>query len=457
MNRNVFKMRKRVILDSTQIIAIGFIVLILFGAVLLSLPVSSANGEYTNFLSCIFTSTSASCITGLVVVDTVTHWSVFGQIVILLLIQIGGLGFMSLATFFSFLIRKNISFKERMRAAQSFSLFEFKGAIRIVKHIFLGTLCFEGAGAVILSVRFIPHFGIIDGIWKGIFTSVSAFCNAGFDLMGKFSGKFSSLTAFSDDLVVCMTVMLLIVIGGLGFIVWEELFTIRKFSKFSLFSKLAIITTGLLILSGAVLIFITEVTNPETLKPMSFKGQVLSSLFQAITPRTAGFNTIDLAAMRDASKVIMVVLMFIGANSGSTGGGIKVSTFSVIVVGVLCIARGKKDVTAFERRISEGTVFRSFALVIMAAAVLILCSVMICFLQPELSYTDVIYECVSAFGTVGLTLGITTELSGISQIIIIFLMYFGRVGLLTLSFAIFKRQQRSLNKLQYPEGKVIIG
>lgn len=196
MNRNVFKMRKRVILDSTQIIAIGFIVLILFGAVLLSLPVSSANGEYTNFLSCIFTSTSASCITGLVVVDTVTHWSVFGQIVILLLIQIGGLGFMSLATFFSFLIRKNISFKERMRAAQSFSLFEFKGAIRIVKHIFLGTLCFEGAGAVILSVRFIPHFGIIDGIWKGIFTSVSAFCNAGFDLMGKFSGKFSSLTAF---------------------------------------------------------------------------------------------------------------------------------------------------------------------------------------------------------------------------------------------------------------------
>lgn len=244
-------------MDSTQIIAIGFIVLILIGAILLSLPISSASGESTNFLSCLFTATSASCITGLVVVDTATHWSGLGQVIILTLIQIGGLGFMSLATLFSFIIRKNISFKERMRAAQSFSLFEFKGAIRIVKHILVGTLCFEGAGAIILSTRFIPQFGIFDGIWKGVFTSVSAFCNAGFDLMGKFSGKFSSLTAYADDIVVCLTVMLLIIIGGLGFIVWEEIFTLKKFSRFSLFSKMALITTGFLILLGSVLMLFT--------------------------------------------------------------------------------------------------------------------------------------------------------------------------------------------------------
>ncbi|PWM45718.1 MAG: Trk family potassium uptake protein [Clostridiales bacterium] len=450
-------MRKRIKLDSTQIIAIGFIVLILIGAILLSLPISSASGESTNFLSCLFTATSASCITGLVVVDTATHWSGLGQVIILTLIQIGGLGFMSLATLFSFIIRKNISFKERMRAAQSFSLFEFKGAIRIVKHILVGTLCFEGAGAIILSTRFIPQFGIFDGIWKGVFTSVSAFCNAGFDLMGKFSGKFSSLTAYADDIVVCLTVMLLIIIGGLGFIVWEEIFTLKKFSRFSLFSKMALITTGFLILLGSVLMLFTEASNPETLEPLSLKGKILASMFQAVTPRTAGFNTIDLAAMRDASKAITILLMFIGANSGSTGGGIKVSTFSVLVVGVSCISRGRKEVTAFERRISNETVFRAFTLVLMAAAVLFICSVSICFLQPNLSFTDVLYECVSAFGTVGLTLGITTELSALSQIIIIFLMYFGRVGLLTLSFAIFNKQQSSLNKLQYPEGKVIIG
>ena len=444
-------------MDSTQIIAIGFIVLILIGAILLSLPISSASGESTNFLSCLFTATSASCITGLVVVDTATHWSGLGQVIILTLIQIGGLGFMSLATLFSFIIRKNISFKERMRAAQSFSLFEFKGAIRIVKHILVGTLCFEGAGAIILSTRFIPQFGIFDGIWKGVFTSVSAFCNAGFDLMGKFSGKFSSLTAYADDIVVCLTVMLLIIIGGLGFIVWEEIFTLKKFSRFSLFSKMALITTGFLILLGSVLMLFTEASNPETLEPLSLKGKILASMFQAVTPRTAGFNTIDLAAMRDASKAITILLMFIGANSGSTGGGIKVSTFSVLVVGVSCISRGRKEVTAFERRISNETVFRAFTLVLMAAAVLFICSVSICFLQPNLSFTDVLYECVSAFGTVGLTLGITTELSALSQIIIIFLMYFGRVGLLTLSFAIFNKQQSSLNKLQYPEGKVIIG
>lgn len=450
------KKSRRLKLDSTQIIALGFIALIFLGGTILSLPISSRNGEATNFLSSLYTATSASCVTGLVVVDTFAHWNFFGQLIIILLIQIGGLGFMLLATLFSLILRRSISFKEALHVAQSLSLFDLKDIMRVIKHILLGTLAFESAGAFILSIRFIPDFGFVNGIWTGVFTSISSFCNAGFDLMGQ-NQLFSSLTGYASDLTVNVTVMLLIIIGGLGFFVWEELFTLRKFSQYSMFTKVVVVTTAILISVGALLIFIFEYGNPETFGQLPLKGKILASFFQSVTPRTAGFNTISLNDMREVSKLLIMFLMFIGASSGSTGGGVKVSTIAVLAAELIATIRGKKDVTLFRRKVSSDNVFRAFALVLLAILLLIVASFSISLIEGDIPYIAVLYECISAFATVGLSLGITSTLSPLSLIILICLMYLGRVGLLTVTYAIFFKQQRYTNKLQYPEGRIMIG
>lgn len=455
MNFALAKGRKKINIDPSLVITLVFMFIILFGATLLTLPISSKEGVFTDFLSALFTATSATCVTGLVVVDTYLHWSTFGQVVIISLIQIGGLGFMTMATLFSLMVRRNISYRERMLMAQSLSLFNMKGVVRITKHILLGTLAFEGTGAIILSIRFIPEFGISGGIFRGIFTSISAFCNAGFDLMGS-KGAFSSLTSYAEDITINIVVALLIIIGGLGFIVWEEIYTVHNFSKFSIYTKIVLITTGILILSGAILIFAAEFSNPATLEPLSMKGKILASFFQSVTPRTAGFNTIGLGSLRDITTVIITILMFIGAASGSTGGGIKVATASILIYTFISVLRGRKDVVIMKRHISQETVLRAFALTFMGFIMVLICSVIISFTN-DFDFLSIMFECVSAFATVGLTVGITSLMSDLGLVLLIILMFFGRVGILTITYALFTRLKTSEDKIEYPEGKILIG
>ncbi len=441
-------------INPSAVFIAGFFALIIIGAVLLSLPVSSATGEYTPFFGALFTSVSSTCITGLVVYDTFTHWSAFGQAVLLSLIQLGGLGFMTVATVFSLLFRRSMGQRERLLLAQNFNLDGTDGIIRLVKLILAGTFSFEGAAAVILSFRFIPEYGL-GGIWRGVFIAVSAFCNAGFDLMGS-HGEYSSLTPYAEDVTVNLTVCLLIVTGGLGFLVWQEVFSGKRFSEMSFQSKTVIAFSGGLIIIGAVSMFIFEFSNPETLGALSLKGKALSALFQSVSPRTAGFNTVPLGSLREPSQIIMIILMFIGGSSGSTAGGIKTNTVAVLFFAAVSVFRGRKEAVVMKRRIPQDTVLRAFALVFLSAAILLVFSFTISVVE-NIPFISSLFECVSAFCTVGLTLGITPSLSAFSLTLLMMLMFLGRVGLLTASVALFNRQAAEQSGVRYPEAKITIG
>ena len=441
--------------NPSAVFIIGFFALIFIGAALLSLPVSSADGTSTPFFGSLFTAVSSTCITGLVVYDTFTHWSFFGQAVLLTLIQLGGLGFMTVATVFSLLFRRSMGQRERLMLAQNFNLSETAGVIKLVKMILAGTFSFEGAAAVVLSFRFIPEYGVAGGIWRGVFVSISAFCNAGFDLMG-IHGEFSSLTHYAEDTTVNLTLCLLIVIGGLGFLVWQEIFSGKKFSKMSLQSKTVILFSGALILLGAVSMFIFEFANPETLGPLSVKGKALAALFQSVSPRTAGFNTVPLGSLREPSQIIMIILMFIGGSSGSTAGGIKTNTVAVLFFAAVSVFRGRKEAIVMKKRIPQDTVLRAFALVFLSVLILLVSSFTIAVVE-DIPFISSLFECVSAFCTVGLSLGITTSLSAFSLTLLMTLMFLGRIGLLTASVALFNRQAAAESGVKYPEAKITIG
>lgn len=445
-------------LSPTQFLVLSFAGIILIGAVLLSLPVASRSGQWTAFINSLFTATSATCVTGLVVFDTYQYWSGFGQAVILMLIQVGGLGLMTVATLLSFFIRRNISFKERTFISQSLSLNELSGVVRLTKHILIGTLLFEGLGAIALSIRFIPEFGVAGGIIKGIFHSVSAFCNAGFDIMGQ-RAAFSSLTAYVSDITVNITIMSLIVIGGLGFFVWEDLYNlVKRKRKLSVYSKLVIGITACLIIGGAVLIFIFESNNPDTFGHLSPLGKVLASFFQSVTPRTAGYNTLNLVSQTDNTKILQIFLMFIGGSSGSTAGGIKTVTFGILLLTIFQVARGRRDIVVLGRKVSNDNVLRAFTIAGIGFLLVIFGSLIISFIEPGNNiFLKSLYECVSAFGTVGLSLGLTPSLSAVSKIILIMLMYFGRVGILTITFSIVMGHNRDKDKLSYPESNLLVG
>lgn len=442
-------------LTPVQLLPLGFAIIILTGAVILSLPISSRSGQWTPFIDSLLTATSATCVTGLVVYNTLAHWNVFGQIVIILLIQIGGLGFMTMATLFSFLLRRNITLGERLVMMQTLNLEDINGIIRLTKNVLLGTFLFEGAGAVILSLRFIGEYGVANGIFKGVFHSISAFCNAGFDLFGG-DNQFVSLTAYADDFVVSTVIMLLIIIGGLGFFVWGDILRVKSFKKLQPYSKLVITVTVVLLLGGALIVALLEWNNPKTLGMFGLKGKVLASFFQSVTPRTAGFNTIDLPSMRPGTKLLTCVLMFIGGASGSTAGGIKVGTAGVIILAVLSIARGNRDVIAYNRKINNDIVLRAFSVFAIGAGIVFTGVVIIGTVDP-FPLTQILFECFSAFGTVGLTLGITPLLSTVSKIVITLLMYFGRVGIYTITIAVAWRFAKKHNAITYPETRILIG
>lgn len=444
-------------LNPSQIMVIGFATVILIGAILLSLPIATQTGERIPFLDALFTSTSAVCVTGLVVVDTATYWSTFGQVVIILLIQVGGLGFMTISTLFALITKKRINLKERLLIQESLNQIDLSGLVKLSRYVLLMTFTIEGIGALILSTVFIPEFGIIKGIWYSIFHAISAFCNAGFDLMGTVSGPFTSLTKYVNNVTISITISGLIILGGIGFPVILDVVKNKKPSKFNIHTKVVLVSTAVLILVGMIFILAVEYTNPKTLGSLSLKGKLLSSFFQSVTTRTAGFNTIDLTLLHQGSLFVMILLMFIGAAPCSTGGGIKVTTLSTIILSVRSFLFGKEDIEVFERRVSLSTVRKSIGVFFIGMAAVLIGIVMISLTENSFDLIESAFEVVSAFATVGLSIGGSPNLTIVGKILIMLYMFMGRVGLLTIFLALMSKNSGKKQVIRYPEGKIIVG
>lgn len=443
---------KKMKMSYVQMIAASFLIVILLGSFLLSLPIASRSGQWTPYIDSIYTATSATCVTGLVVYDTFTHWTIFGQLVILGLIQVGGIGFMTLVSMLSIALKRHIGLYERKLIMQSTGTLKVSGAVKLIKRVVIGTVVFEGAGAVLLSCRFIPEMGFFRGIYNGIFHAVSAFCNAGFDLMGRFD-KFSSLTRYADDPVVNLTISGLIVVGGIGFFVWSDIYNCRfRFRKLQLHSKVVLTATVSLIVVSMLGFFIMEYNH--AFKDMDAGTKVMASLFQSVTPRTAGFNTVDLNSLSEGGGIMTIVLMFIGGSPGSTAGGIKTTTLVVLIIEAIASARQSSQIAVFKRRLDEGVLRQASAIVTIYLLAVIVSSLVICTIDP-FSMKQVLFEVVSAVGTVGLSLGITPSLSIASKIIIMILMFAGRVG--GLSFALIIAQKKAVVPINRPTEKIMIG
>ncbi len=436
----------------TRIIALSFFVVILTGAILLSLPIASKSGAFTPFIKALFTATSATCVTGLIVYDTFTHWSLFGQIVIITMIQIGGLGLMTIITMFFLLTKKKINLHERQILAQSAGTMHISGVLRLIRHIVIGTLCIEMIGAILLSVRFIPMLGIGTGIYTSIFHSISAFCNAGFDLMGRYE-PFSSLTSFETDWYVNLIIMSLIIIGGIGFLVWNDI-SVHKhhIRNYRLHSKIVLVTTVILLVSGTIGFLIFEYNG--NLKELAPGHKILSSAFMSVTTRTAGFNTMNLATLSQAGVLLSVLLMTIGGSPGSTAGGIKTTTIAVIFLTIKSLSLGKEDVEIGRKRLENNLVRQAAVIVILYVIAITISTMIICHVE-QLDISTVLFETSSAIGTVGLTQGITPSLSSISHIILIILMYGGRIGAFSLMLVFGEKKKRA--PTQRPSEKLLIG
>ncbi len=444
------KMRNR--LTRTQWIAVGFFIIILCGTSLLMLPVSSRETSWTDPLSALFTATSATCVTGLAVVDTYQHWSLFGQLVILLMIQIGGLGFVTIGVTILLLMGRRIGLADRGLLKDSVNTLELGGIVRLAKLIVKGTLWIEGIGAVLFSLRFVPEFGLLEGIYYGIFHSVSAFCNAGFDLMGRFEA-YSSLVRYENDWLINLTVVGLILSGGLGFVVWRDLeknrFHIRKYT---LHTKMVLTALVVLVAVPTGLFWLLERNN--VLAGLDGSGQFLGALFAAVTPRTAGFNTTDVGAMTDAGKLLTLILMLIGGNPGSTAGGVKTTTIMVLLCYIISMIQRRDGVNIYGRRLEDGMIEKAAVVFTLTLSMAVTAAFLICALDG-LPLTDVLLETFSAVDTVGMTTGITRQTSTGSRIILILLMYCGRIGSLSFALAFTDKKQKS--GLRQPMERINIG
>ena len=435
-------------LSPFQIILIGFAAVILIGALLLMLPISTKSRVATSFPDAFFTSTSAVCVTGLIVQDTATYWSYFGQAVILLLIQIGGLGVITVAASVAILAGKKIGLGGRNTMQEAISAPSVGGIVRLTGFVIKGVFLIEAIGALVMLPVFCSDFGA-KGIWLAVFHSVSAFCNAGFDLMGTYSGEFSSLTAYASTPVINITVMLLIIIGGIGFLTWGDVLRHKwRIGRYRTQSKVVIFTSAILIFLPALYFFFFEFQS------YAFGERLLLSLFQAVTPRTAGFNTANIAAFGEPGIFLMLPLMLIGGSPGSTAGGMKTTTAAVLFSSAISVFRKKQDTQMYRRRIADETVKHAAAILLLYISLFAL-SGMVISLVEELPLLTSLYEAASAIGTVGLSLGITPSLSAVSRIILVLLMFFGRVGGLTLIYATFGGGYRNISKL--PLDKITVG
>lgn len=437
-------------LSPPQILVLGFAAVILIGTLLLMLPVSSASGHSLRFIDALFTSTSATCVTGLVVVDTGTYFSGFGQAVILVLIQVGGLGFMTMATLFALLLKRKISLRDRLILQEAMNQSSMEGIVRLIRKVLLYSLVIEAGAAVLLTLRWAVDMPIGQALYYGVFHAVSMFNNAGFDIFG----DYRSLTGYVSDPVINIVVMFLIVSGGIGFIVMADLIDYRKTRRLLLHSKVVLSMTASLIMIGTVVIFIFEFTNSRTLGTLDLGGKIWAAFFQSVTPRTAGANTLDIAGLRQASQFFIVILMFIGASPGSTGGGIKTTTFTLMIGAVVSMLRGREDIVLFRYRLAQERVFKALTIALLALLLIVSVSMVLSTTEGR-PFLMILFETTSAFATVGLSMGITPELSEIGKALICLTMFAGRLGLLTLAYALGPKQGKVLYK--YPEGKMIIG
>ncbi len=435
-------------LNPPRVLALGFFSMIILGSILLNLPIASADGNSIGLLDALFTSASAVCVTGLIVVNTATHWSIFGKLVILLLIQIGGLGIMTMATMVALIMGKKISLKERLIIKEQLNQDTMSGMVRLILYVLAMTFSIEAVGAILLSFNFIPEYGLAKGIWFSVFHSISAFCNAGFDITG------NSFMSYTSSPLTILTLSGLIIIGGTGFAVLNDLAKNRKWVRLSLHTKLVVTMSLVLLLLGMVFFFILEYSNPATIGQMPFGEKLSSAFFASVVPRTAGFNSIDTAALRESSVFLTIILMFIGGSPGSTAGGVKTATIGVVLMATISIIRGDKDIEVYEKRLNQETVFKSLAIVTVGMGMIVLISFLLTITESK-NFLDVLFEATSAFATVGLSRGITPELSSLGKTIIIGTMYAGRVGPLTMAYAIGYNKKHK--RYRYSEGHISVG
>lgn len=443
---------KRYRMSNMQVIALGFFLIIMVGTLLLKLPFATRSGESASWLTALFTATSASCVTGLVVADTYLYWSTFGQLVIISLIQLGGLGFMTIGIFLLVFLKRKVGLSQRGLMQESVNALHVGGMVKLTKIILKGTLLIEAIGAILFSFRFVPMLGLGTGIYYSIFHSISAFCNAGFDLMGRF-GEYISLSMFYGDGLINFTVIMLITVAGLGFVVWQDLLDKGlHFKKYRLHTKIVLVTTIAVFVVTTLLFLLFEWDN--TLVNMSLKEKIYSAMFSSVTPRTAGFNTIDTAALNDSSKFLTIILMFIGGSPGSTAGGIKTTTFIVMIVYLWTNLRNKTGCNIFGRRLDDDVIKKAglvfyFNLFLIVSATLVICS------MENINFIDILFEVFSAMGTVGMTTGITRDLCTASKLILVLLMYCGRIGGMTFAMSFVEKRKNAPVKL--PIEKITVG
>lgn len=464
MRQNRFRMAVDALVGSarrmspSRFLILGFTAIILLGALLLSLPVSNQSGQPQKFIDALFTATSATCVTGLIVVDTATNYTRFGQVVILMLIQVGGLGFMAMATMIFLLLGRRIGLRSRLLLQESYNKFSMQGLVKLTKTILGLTLIIEGIGAMLLSIRFSLLMPIGEALFSGVFHSVSAFCNAGFDILGSYSGPFTNLTAFSSDAFVLAIIGALIVLGGLGFPVMAEAIAYRtgKSAHLSIHTRLALTVTAWLLIIGTVGVFFLEYNNPATLGGLSFFNKISNSIFMSITPRTAGYNAISIGDLRGPTAMLVMMLMFVGASPSSTGGGIKTVTAAVLMMSLLATIKGDENIEYHERRIPRDQVMRATAVILLSAGI-VLVGVFVMSLTEKSALLDMLFEVISAFGTVGLSRGITPHITDISRGLLIVIMLMGRLGPLTFAVALNYRKSMTKVKVSFPEEHVMIG
>ena len=453
----VFKKAKR--MSPARTLVLGFLIIIAVGTLLLCLPAASKSGKFTSIFDCLFTATSAACVTGLVVVDTWAYWSVFGQIVIALLIQVGGLGFVTIITFFNVAMGKKLGFRTLKSASEDLTESSFQNGRKIFIRIIKYSLIFEATGALIMSFALYPKYGGY-GIWMAAFMSITAFCNAGFDLAGM-EGEFSSLIPFQDNPAVLITIAFLIILGGLGFIVWENFLTFRETKKLSLHTRTVLVMTGALILAGTLFFLFSEWNNPKTLGKMGFGEKLLNAFFSSVTTRTAGFDSISMGDMSEFSQLGTTLLMFVGAAPGSTGGGVKVTTLMVVIMTVVSYIKNKNDVEVFHHKLSKPVIYRTVVTMALSFAAVGICFSALYFSMPSdagagSGAVQCLFDAVSAFSTTGLSAGATAQAGFLGKCVLIVTMFLGRVGPVSVIMSLVMNTQNRKN-IVVPEGDILIG
>ena len=440
--------------SATQTICGSFLLVIAVGTLLLTLPISSRTGRL-GVIDAMFTATSATCVTGLIVRDTWSQFSLFGQVIILMLIQVGGLGLVTLTSFFALAARRRMGFRDLRLLGESVSADGLSKATEVLKIVIKLAAAFEAVGIVLLLFAFVPQFGA-EGVWVSVFTAISAFCNAGFDLFGRF-GAYSSLVPYVNNYYVQAVVMFMIMAGGLGFMVWVELAEYRKKRRLSLHAKVVLQFSVIFWVGGAVLLALLEWSNPRTMGGLSVPGKIMAALFQSVSTRTAGMNTIDLAACSPISKLLMSVLQFIGAAPGSTGGGVKVTTFAVLILTIRSVAQGRDDCVIGGHHIESKTVYRALTIIVIGAVAAFGSAVVVYYNTAEtVSVIDCIFESCSAFGTVGLSVGVTGQLNTGAKLLYMACMFMGRVGPVSLAISLTAKPDDNKRKV-LPVGHINVG